>query len=69
MAKMLCSLCKKEKTAEPLDMDDPLFGNYVKLIRSLRLSKHRGPLGICASCMKDYRKIEARYQQKIFFYG
>lgn len=69
MVKMMCSLCKKEKKARPLDMDDLLFGSYVKLMRSLRLSKHTNPLGVCAECMPAYMEMQARYQQKIMFYG
>jgi hypothetical protein len=69
MAKMLCSLCKNVKNAEPLDMEDAIFGIYVKLMRATGLSKQTGPLGVCKDCMAAYTKMQAVYNKKIAFYG
>ncbi len=69
MVKMLCSLCRNERNARPLDMEDPLFGSYVKLMRRLKLSRHSGSIGVCEACMPAYRKMQAAYLQKITLYG
>jgi hypothetical protein len=69
MAKMLCSLCRGVKEAEPLDMDDFAFSKYVRLMRSLGISKHTGPLGVCKGCMPSYRKMEADFRKSLTLYG
>lgn len=62
--KLLCSLCGSTKEARPLDLDDLLFGNYVRTIRKLGLSRHTGKLGVCAACMKNYNRMLAEYRKK-----
>ena len=69
MAKLKCSLCGNVKEAEPLDMDDIVFGTYVKAMRRFGLSKSKGGLGICSSCMENYKKIAQNFQGKLMTYG
>ena len=68
MAKMLCSLCRKTKNARPLDLDDVVFGAYVRIIRGARISKHKSPPGICAGCMPAYNAMLKAYQTKSALY-
>jgi hypothetical protein len=69
MERMTCSLCGKKKESAELDMDDFVFGNYVKFMRGLGLSSHKGALGICKDDMADYQKIKKNHQSKMVLYG
>ena len=69
MGKMLCSLCGNVSDAQALDMQDFVFGNYVRLVRKLGISKHKGELGICNSCMERYKKYREQHQKRIVLYG
>lgn len=69
MANLLCSLCGQTKPAAPLDMKDPVFGTYVRVLRRLGTSKSKDELGICSSCMPKYAKMMQDHQKKIAFYG
>ncbi|MBN1169846.1 hypothetical protein JXA56_02385 [Candidatus Micrarchaeota archaeon] len=64
-----CSLCGKKKKTVPLDMEDPVFGAYVRLMRKLKLSKHSGDLGICKNCMKMYLLMKRTHNSKIVLYS
>ena len=63
-----CSLCGKQKKVVPLDMEDPVFGRYVSLMRRLKLAKHKGNLGICKGCMKRYLMMRKTHNSKIVLY-
>lgn len=69
MRKIMCSLCRKTGSAARLDMDDPLFGSYVRVVRRLGLSRHTEDPGICGACMPKYLSIKAAYARKKLFYG
>jgi len=65
--KMRCSLCRGIKEGYPLDMEDPVFGTYARIMRRSSLAKTTGEaeLGICKKCMPAYRKMEAEYRKKL----
>ena len=69
MARIFCSLCKSVKEAEPLDMDDFAFSKYVRLMRALRISKHKGKIGVCPDCMAQYGKMQADFRKSLTLYG
>ncbi len=65
---LFCSLCHKSTKAQPLDMDDTLFGNYIRLMRKLGISHHKGQLGVCSSCMPSYVAMQKKYSEKQILY-
>ena len=65
----VCSLCGKKKKTVPLDMEDLVFGSYVRLMRRLKLAKHSGDLGICKACMKKYLQMKKTHNSKIVLYS
>jgi len=69
MAEIFCSLCRLMKEAQPLDMDDPLFSSYVRIMRKLGKSRHSGALGICPGCMPAYTKMESGFRKNVILYG
>jgi hypothetical protein len=69
MEQLRCSLCGKVGDATPLDMDDAVFGPYVRLLRKFGLSKHKDSLGVCKECMPKYTRMSQEYQKKIITYG
>jgi len=69
MGKMLCSLCGNVSDAQALDLEDVVFGNYVKLMRRFGLSKHTGDIGICGSCMEKYERYRKLHQKRMILYG
>lgn len=68
MADLRCSFCSKVGKARPLNMSDPIFGNYVRLMRRLKISSYKGPLGICEKCMPEYKKMQLAFQKKLITY-
>jgi hypothetical protein len=55
------------KPAKPFDMEDPLFRAYIWVMRTSGVSKHTGPVGVCAGCMPAYIKMKAAYRGKQAF--
>jgi hypothetical protein len=65
MKELPCSLCSKKKKAAPLDMNDPIFGSYVKFMRRIGLSDKKENLGICNDCMPQYLQMEKEFKTKL----
>ena len=68
MGELLCSLCGKKVNARALDMDDIVFGNYVRLMRKIGISSHHVRLGICTACMPGYLKMQSTHQKNMMQY-
>lgn len=64
----MCSLCREMKEARPLDLSDPIFGSYVRLLRMSGISHHNEQLGICGDCYGKYQEMQKRYHQKQMAY-
>lgn len=62
--KMLCSLCKNDRECKNLDLDDIVYGTYLKFFKR-KFQTH----GICEKCMPDYEKIRAKHNEKLVLYG
>ncbi|MBU1166626.1 hypothetical protein KKF81_06740 [Candidatus Micrarchaeota archaeon] len=68
MKEIRCSLCNTVKNSIPLDMNDLVFGNYVRIMRKAGISKHNDNLGVCPDCKTTYDKMNKEYQKKKMIY-